>query len=1100
MPTIVPPRDRIRFQSLGPVAIADADSAPLTLRTRKQVGLLFYLVRRGRPVGRDELIDLLWCDKSERLARHSLSQCCSLINKALGAEIIVTAGRDRLVAVDGTVSLDVSDFERLVSAGEHDQALALWRGSLFEGLWIPRAPQFERWLSDERERLQRAFQRLVHARMETLRNAGDHPAMRDEAERLLLLDPLDEKAMLSSLEALTLSGDRSLALRKYADFETRLRKELDSEPGTALRGWAKRVRRSEGPPPPRGRVVAPRISEITVLPAAQPFFGRTEEFAMLWKAWENTGTGKGAFIIIEGEPGIGKTALATKLVNQAHIAGGSVCFVRCYRTEKSVPFAPITALIRQLSRLPGFVALDPVWIGELSRLVPELRERYPGVPLPMAVDDAARNRLSDATVNAALSVSDEQPLMIVVDDLFDADEVSLALLHYLGRQTPRLPVLILGVVRSRNPTDYEKLFIDTARSAGFAHCVELHNLSADSIQRLTLQVLARRGIEASERAVLEVVSRSGGNPLQAIEAALSLEVGEDFKSAKHAAAQSGTFSQSARERMAQLPAHIRLVASAIAIAGRPLSELELAGVTRLAPAELATSIDVLESTHFGRRLGSGVSLLHDSYFPIVVSSTGAEQKKALHLRFAETIQSISSLRSGMQFEAARHLAMAGKHRRAFDHAMLAAEHAKSIGATRSKVEALELAWQLNPQINSTTAVELAESYLSLGDLHNMERVSAGIRRRADIDASSLLAITYVELSARLRAGRATLAETEAALESLLASSVAPFPFKNDAQVLLLQIVDKTGHFATARRTARQLRRDSGHGVLSGHALFATGYVFAKYYWPKSSLPFLELAADRLQALGSIALEQFARDCIGIVLKMLGRFEESIVHFERSLALARKNLDPHGEARCLQNRAVSEMVLGRFGRARESLFEASRLGVSAGPYSPYNSYNLAIMALSEDDNEAAIASFDECLVRATAAGNNLVAGDACAGIALACARLGRTADLAHFVGKMKDLDATCLTDRLGWLPSVALSWDMAFNSHLPDEAIARLELHSRQMRRRDVAVWLTLELEVIRLKDACYGKEVALGDRRLLVERAERYGARHVASSAAHELA
>jgi len=242
----------------------------------------------------------------------------------------------------------------------------------------------------------------------------------------------------------------------------------------------------------------PRVAETQTLPTARPVYGREEEFKFLWQAWIAAQQGKGSFIVLEGLAGIGKSALAGKLANQAHVMGGAVCFVRCWHTEKSVPFAPTTALLRQLMRLPGFVAVSEVWIGELSRLVPELRERYPNSPAPMAIDDAARHRICDGAIHAAMSVADEQPLLIVVDDVHNADEATLALLHYVGRQTGDQPVLLLCACRPvTGETDVERSFFQRSREVGIAKFVSLNPLSSEDTARLLREVLAQRGLQAS---------------------------------------------------------------------------------------------------------------------------------------------------------------------------------------------------------------------------------------------------------------------------------------------------------------------------------------------------------------------------------------------------------------------------------------------------------------------------------------------------------------------------------------------------------------------------------------------------------------------------
>src|SRR5262245_63736406 len=98
--------------------LTDAAGDVRAFRTRKQIALLRYLARRaGKPVGRDELIALLWDSDAEKAARHSLSQTISLINKALGLEAIAVLDRDRVMLAEGVLGLDANEFERLATAG-----------------------------------------------------------------------------------------------------------------------------------------------------------------------------------------------------------------------------------------------------------------------------------------------------------------------------------------------------------------------------------------------------------------------------------------------------------------------------------------------------------------------------------------------------------------------------------------------------------------------------------------------------------------------------------------------------------------------------------------------------------------------------------------------------------------------------------------------------------------------------------------------------------------------------------------------------------------------------------------------------------------------
>jgi len=205
-----------RFSCLGPVALTSATGAVVPFRTRKQAALLLLFARQpGTPLLRNHLLDLLWSGSDEASARHSLSHSVFLINKALACEAIAPAGKDQLVLAEGVVWLDVTAFEQHVRGGQSREARALWRGNIFEGLHVPRAPRFECWAETERERLARTMRDVLAELVDVERTAGAWPAMREAAEALLTLESFDEGAMLACLEASSLLGDRTLALRRY---------------------------------------------------------------------------------------------------------------------------------------------------------------------------------------------------------------------------------------------------------------------------------------------------------------------------------------------------------------------------------------------------------------------------------------------------------------------------------------------------------------------------------------------------------------------------------------------------------------------------------------------------------------------------------------------------------------------------------------------------------------------------------------------------------------------------------------------------------------------------------------------------------------------
>jgi hypothetical protein len=729
--------------------------------------------------------------------------------------------------------------------------------------------------------------------------------------------------------------------------------------------------------------------------------------------------------------------------------------VKCYRTEKSVPFAPITTLIRQLSRLPGFVALDPVWIGELTRLVPELRERFPGAPQPMAVDDAARHRLSDATASAALSVADEEPLMIVIDDLHDSDEASLALLHYLCRQTPSAPILVIGNLRTGTDwSDFERTFFQTARTAGFCVTMQVQGLPPSSTARLIEQVLAHKGLPSNERLVERLSLASRGNPLAALEATLAWErhhVSSGTKADDETASntQQQLFLESAVSRLKALDAKARLVSGAIAIAGRPLSEYELGQITLLKGEEIAAALAALEGARFTRRFGSTVSLAHERYLA-AVEEIQAGDAEALHLRTAQLLVNSAESNPALHYEAAKHFVQSGHMDAAKEQAERALAFASSMGAIRAKADAIELLRSIGTPLADDQLHELFSSYLMLNDVGRISHLHASRGQ-----ASEARQFDYYRIAADYQNGLAGFESTEAALESYLSDiEETDRPWK-DASILLMRIADKTGRYSRVRQIAKTLRKKGQ----SSHALFAAAYVFLKYYGARRGLAVVKQALDASCEEGEYEIEQASRDAMGVLLKQVGQYKASIQQFDFSLGLARKTMNPLAEVACLNNRGCSQLCLGKWDDVRQTHAEADKVGAdfSGWGFHLFRTYNMALVDLYQGELDNASRGFQSCFESSMRAGFLTMARESRAGTALIHQRMGQWGhlhDIALEIGKLLE----GAESGVGWIDHAVLAYDLGINKQRIEDASAYLVSQERRLSRRDVSLEVALARE------------------------------------------
>ncbi len=209
-------------------------SRPLALHiSKKSAGLLACLaVRPGQPWSRDRLAGLLWGDAAPDQARHSLRQALLATRRAL-AELaspgLITREGEMLALDPAAIEVDVAAFEHLVSEGELEQAAALYRGDLLDGLHINEVG-FEEWVLAERERLREtAVEALARLLNDQRRRGPIEPAIQT-ALRLLRLDRTQEVVHRTLIQLYACQGRRAEALRQYRACVGALRGELGVEP------------------------------------------------------------------------------------------------------------------------------------------------------------------------------------------------------------------------------------------------------------------------------------------------------------------------------------------------------------------------------------------------------------------------------------------------------------------------------------------------------------------------------------------------------------------------------------------------------------------------------------------------------------------------------------------------------------------------------------------------------------------------------------------------------------------------------------------------------------------------------------------------------
>jgi hypothetical protein len=255
-----------------------------------------------------------------------------------------------------------------------------------------------------------------------------------------------------------------------------------------------------------------RRSDAVATAGELPLLGRAHELADLHTALEESTAGRGNLVLLTGEPGIGKTRLATALGDHATAAGHRVAWARGWDGGGAPAFWPWVQVVRAAAAdrdddtLRADLGAGARWVAQLA---PELRER---LDLPEAGDlesEQARFALFDAVTVFLRNAAAREPFLVLLDDLHTADLPSLLLLAFLARSLGEARVLVVTTHHEAGPRrgpEVEAVFGELTR---FGRRLDLTGLEDDDLRTL---VIHRSGAHPSEELVRSLRTLTEGNP------------------------------------------------------------------------------------------------------------------------------------------------------------------------------------------------------------------------------------------------------------------------------------------------------------------------------------------------------------------------------------------------------------------------------------------------------------------------------------------------------------------------------------------------------------------------------------------------------------
>ena len=243
------------------------------------------------------------------------------------------------------------------------------------------------------------------------------------------------------------------------------------------------------------------------------FVGREADLARLRQLWKETAAGERRAVMLGGEPGIGKTRLASELGQVLRAEGVLVLAGRCDE-DLGVPYQPFVEALRHYVDHAAQLRLGR-HAGELARLVPELPGLVPGLPEPLSADpETERYRLFDAVAGWLVDVSAESPVLLVLDDLHWAAKPTVLLLRHVLRSPESMRILVVGTYRDTDIGRADPLtdFLGDLHRLGGAERLPLSGLDGAGVAAFIEQAAGHQLDEEGEALAAAVWRETEGNP------------------------------------------------------------------------------------------------------------------------------------------------------------------------------------------------------------------------------------------------------------------------------------------------------------------------------------------------------------------------------------------------------------------------------------------------------------------------------------------------------------------------------------------------------------------------------------------------------------